>query len=230
MNDIPSVRDGIDYESLRPVGLGLTIIYASLVVLIVSVLFGFGLRFFFIENRLATPNRSLYLLISYLPLFAIGLSWLMSLAGTGFCVRVPAAARARGFALASLILGGLQLLLMLPGFLFGGIVVSVAVIFYLGSPFSTLCFLIFLRRLAEYVAKPRLAARARNIIVFGSVMLLVLLCLGVVLNGEPIVLALVGGTSAIALFVMYANLIGGLAKVIQNSGEVDATADDKHLM
>ncbi len=58
------------------------------------------------------------------------------------------------------------------------------------------------------------------------------MCLGALLKGDfqPFVLALVGGTSVIALFVMYANLIGGLAKVIRNSGEVDTSTDEKHLM
>jgi hypothetical protein len=145
---------------------------------------------------------------------------LMTLVGPLFCLSVPTATGARGLIVASVILQLTFYALSIAASVVTFRVPLFGVILMNGTGFAaTVLFLLFLRRLAEYIGRQDLAKRARNVLLLIVVVILVTVAFygiipmaGGVARGALAAIAMGSGVIALIAFVMYANLVDGLRK------------------
>jgi hypothetical protein len=157
--------------------------------------------------------------------FLIGLDVLarvLGITGKGFCTAVPQAAGATVFVVMALVFSGLGLGLTVVGQAgdLGELGAELAGVGPLFAVFGYLAFLRFLRRLAEYLGTPRLAERARRVLVgSGSLFLATFLAALAMAQGGGSAVQLVAGLILVfgipSLFVLYARLVHDLRRVAE---------------
>lgn len=198
-----------DSAALAKTATGLSLVYYGIVLLLLSLLLTVGAAF-----------------VPFAMFFTLGgiiIASIMMFVGPLFCLSVPAETNAKG-----LIIGAVAFQLINLAFAVmpaAGIEVSglesVAQIFGL---LSGICFVLFMRRLAQFIGREDLADRAGKVLGLGvAVFLTMIAAVGAMLVLGPTagVLVLVAAIMGIVLFVMYANLINSLSKALK-SGESNA--------
>lgn len=169
------------------------------------------------------------------------LGWAMLIIGPLLCLSVPAETGAKGLIVASVICQLANLVLSLGHTVLGmtggeammtddaqAIVVenggnaSVIVVQLIAGALSILyitLFVLFMKKLAEFVGREDLSRRARNVLILFAITFVFGILIGVASTGVmPQVAAFVMlpmGILALVGFVMYANLINALRKVIR---------------
>jgi hypothetical protein len=194
-----------DPAALSKTALGLSLVYYGIVLLLLSIILTFGAAFF--------PAA---LIITF---GGIIIASIMMFVGPLFCLSVPAETNAKG-----LIIGTVALQLI--NFAFA--VLPAAGIELSGfEPFaqifgvlSAICFVLFMRRLAQFIGREDLASRASNVLVLGIVVFLT--AIGGIVSMfalGPIggILLLVVMVMGLVLFVMYANLVNALSKALKSN-------------
>lgn len=225
--------------SLQKVAAGLGLIYMGLVVLLATIVIGgviggiMGARG---ELARAAPPQEFGMIA-----LAIGggalLGYVLNLIGTLRCMATPEESGAKGLINATAALMVVSLLMILFNFFAESPIVGV--VQRLVSLIGGVTFVIYLRRLAEFIGSERLARKARTILILlavGVVLLVVIIAALVVAfaefpvhgGGGPPSLAIAAGVASLVLligglitFVMYANLINAMRKVIQQGREYD---------
>ena len=206
----------IDYVALRPVGTGLGVIYASLILIVLSAIGGLAIAS--LGGRMGGGwQQILVVALVGIPVLAS----ILSLVGGIMCLSVPPDC-GHTLVLSSVVLQGIQLMIRLGSFFFGyvaigGLAFMTPSLLGLPSMLSVALFLLFLRRLAQFLQRNDLARRAVRVLVASSVMFVGGLIGPSLLSGVPATPILaVFGVAAIVLFVMYANLINALGKAIRH--------------
>lgn len=215
-----------DPAALRRVKLGLTLVYGSICALIVLSI---TIPLVFMSLRIGQGGEAIALLLGGTFL----LLTLLMFAGMILCLAAPEASRAKGFALAAVVLQGVVFatsgLISLP--LIVGLQIQppttalpLSILANLLEVASLTCFVLFLRRMALFIARRDVAGRALRVLVVGGIALL-LLAIGTMtgwmsqgnslsLLQLPTVLHGLGSLGVLVAFVMYANSVTYLRKAI----------------
>ena len=216
IQDIPAVADGtVDFAALRTAGTGLRLIYFSLLLLVLAVLGSVALAFVAGQGGgIATVA------IMAMTVIAIGLFLLI---GVCLCTTVPSESRAKGLAISSAVMLGLQVAATVVGgfglgFGTAGLFGSFAMNLF--SSISMLLFVLFMRNLSFYIHRGDLARRALRVLILqllmifgGGVFLVFLIRSG---GGLAIGGGIMAMLAALIIFVMYANLVNDLGTAIRN--------------
>jgi hypothetical protein len=200
------------------VSTGLKLIYAGLVIVVLTFLGGMVLG--------AMGGKSEAVVYAVLGL-AI-LAQILSIVGQFSCLDVPEKVKATGPIYAAVALSVTSIALSIAS-----AIPAVAAPAWAGqvaqllSTAGSICFLVFLRRLAEFLGDPKQISRAGfvlvgTIIVIALAIVLVVLSLGMAGGGQPgggnvAVITLLGlglVVFGLVVFVSYANLVDGLRKTI----------------
>lgn len=202
--------------SLRQTGLGLTLIYIGIIVLLLSLMV-----MFFGGMALAAVGPGAMVAVFGMATFAIIIAFVLMFVGPLVCMAVPAETGAKGFLIGSVVFQLANL-----GFVIASIFISlpIATTPVMGGavqvmgPIGFLLFVMFLKKLSQYIGRDDLARSAQTILVG----ILVIIGLGVVMavglmGGVPILglLGIVVALGALILFVMYANLVNSLRKALR---------------
>lgn len=196
---------GKNPAALSKTALGLSLVYYGIILSLLSTILTFAA--FFIP----------FGLIITLSGFMIGS--VMMFVGPIFCLSVPAETNAKGLIVGTVVL---QLInfsaTVLP---------AVGVDFGLFSPFAqmfgvlaAICFILFMRRLSQFIGREDLASRAGRVLMLGSVT--VVAAIGgfvamFVLTPVAAFSFLVISVMMLIAFVMYANLVNALSKALKSN-------------
>jgi hypothetical protein len=198
----------VDFEALRTTGNGLRLIYFSLLLLVLLVLAVFGGAFFTARAPGPNPSGLGMLLIA-----------LMSLIGGVMCITVPQESGGKWLVTASVVIQGLNLLVMLTAALFfgfgrGNIIVSVV------NGISLILFLLFLRRVSSFIDRDDLRRRSARVLIFLFVYVIAVISTAMIpIQGainSAVAYGLIGGVGALILFLMFANLVNDMSKAIRH--------------
>jgi hypothetical protein len=226
-----------DDPSLQKVAQGLGLIYLSIIVILASLILMFflGIAFAAAEapaaaQRGATGGVPVVVMLGGL---GIIVGYILSLVGSFMCLATPAETGAKGLITVSVVMMVLSLVLNVGNFFVENRgTESLASLF---SVIGGICFIIFLKRLAQFIGATHLAQRAKNILialVVGVALMILMLVLalgggmniargggggGLAITAFLAILLMIGG---LVVFVMYANLINNLRKAIQSGGAV----------
>jgi hypothetical protein len=214
-------------EDLRTVAWGLQLVYAGLIVIVLTVIVGFALGMY-------SPGR-----VALLALGGRLISSLLDIIGKIRCLAVPEKLRVSGIVYNSMgcTVAGYVLILVgrsLPPFEIANGADSLGELLLAAA---YVLFLIFLQRLAEFIGSPRLARKAKTILIVSIVLgLLWFGSLGAVLlvaaigRKEIDVVSWIGplwlmmGIAWLVLFITYANLITYLRRATLQYVESQALA------
>ena len=194
-----------DSASLSKTAIGLSLVYYGIILFLLSTILTFGAAFF--------PFALMITLGGFM------ISSVMMLVGPIFCLSVPAETNAKG-----LIIGAVVLQLLN----FSITVLSAAGV-NLGpfAPFAqmfgvlpAICFVLFMRRLSQFIGREDLASRAGRVLMLGLVT--VVAAIGrffAMFTLGPAAALLLLGVAAMMLiaFVMYANLVNALSKALTSN-------------
>ena len=213
---------GAPSPGLRNTGIGLSLVYYGLVIALGCMILG-------------VVGNVMQVAILRMAALGVYLGGLLMFIGPFFCLSVPVESRARGFIIGSVVAQSLNMLLTILSIAWmliaisGGrmeAVVALGVIFQasgLVGVIGFVLFILFMRRLAEFIGRTDLMARARNVLVtlgfvfalfVGMILVSVAAPRGGGLVAAVVVLAAV--VAMIAGFLMYANLINSLRKALAN--------------
>ena len=198
-----------DTAALSKTALGLSLVYYGIVLFLLSIILMFAAAFF-------AP----VLIIS---IGGIIIGSVLMFVGPLLCLSVPAETNAKGLIIGTVVLQVINLgfpILPTLGVELSGFQ-SFAQIF---GVLSAICFVLFMRRLAQFIGREDLASRARNVLVLGIVVFLTAIGGFVAIFalmdraelsffGIMLVVMLLG----LVLFVMYANLVNALSKALKSN-------------
>jgi hypothetical protein len=206
----------VDFEGLRTTGNGLRLIYFSLLLLVLLVLAVFGGAFFTARAPGPNPSGLAFILVTGIGMLLIAL---MSLIGGVMCITVPQESGGKWLVTASVVIQGLNLLVMLTAALFfgfgrGNIIVSVV------NGISLILFLLFLRRVSSFIDRDDLRRRSARVLIFLFVYVIAVISTAMIpiqgaLN-SAVAYGLIGGVGALILFLMFANLVNDMSKAIRH--------------
>ncbi|GEM_PF-1933742 len=219
--------ENVDFEALRKTGIGLGLIYAALVLMVLIGILGGVLG--------ATGRAS----VTAMPLFNVlgiigTVTGLASIVGSLLCVTVPRLSGAKGLIIASVCLQLAQWLFAFAPRFMGALYLTsgLGVITGIVLPVvSTLLFMLFLNRLAHFIAREDFASRAKRVLILQGIGVSAGLVLSFTASGLSLsrlrfagarsgslsmVLVVGVGLYAIVVFLMYANIINAIGKAIRN--------------
>jgi hypothetical protein len=207
------------------------LVYYGIIVLILSFVAIIGGRILVGSMTMAASsgpvpvfsNRDALLLITAIGGGGVLLGGLLNFIGQIVCCMVPSQSGAKGYAI-----GAVVMQVCAVGLYFANIAHTVMAGPSPYLPFAhltnaagligTVLFVLFMRKLSSFIGRGDLRRRSGNILVFGAILLAIfgLLLLGFViwkaeLFGWLSIVLLIGG---LVCFVMYANLINALRKVL----------------
>jgi len=211
--------------SLRQTAVGLTLVYYGIVLLLLCVLvFMFGAM---------AAGLARNIIVGMLVFGAAGIGLVVAcvllLVGPLVCLAVPAQSGARSYLIGSVVFQAASIAYaVLANLAPVPIPPAVSLILSLLGVVGTVLFILFMKKLAEYIGHRRLADRARNLLAT----LVATVVLGGVLGLGAVVLTTAGipaGTLGLVIgalgllvlmlgliaFVMYANLINALRKALR---------------
>ena len=228
-----------DDPSLQKVARGLGLIYTSIVIILLSaILLGVlegvmnamgaqGARRAIqagepVDVRQIGGGMAIVLIICGLGLIV---GYILSLVGSVMCLATPEETGAKRLITTAVVLMIIALAMRLVNYAMNNAAIEgVANLF---SVIGGITFIVFLKKLAEFVGADHLARRAQNILValvIGVALLVLSVAIVVMEDQAAIVVAgfiglvlIIGG---LIVFVMYANLINNLRKAIQSGGTV----------
>jgi len=210
--------------SLRQTGIGLTLVYYGIVLVFLTILV-----FMFGGFLAADAGGAILVLVAGAAGIGMVMACILLLAGPLVCLAVPAQSGARPYIIGSVVFQLVNICYaVFSQFVPVEIPPAAALVLNLLGVTGAVLFILFMKKLAEYIGRKRLAARARNLLVT----LGVLVVLGAALGAAAIVGALqelpeetllpVFGVLGLGLFVvgliafvMYANLVNALRKALR---------------
>ena len=194
-----------DSAALSKTSLGLSLVYYAIVLFLLSIIPTFGMAFF---------PPALIITVG-----GIMIASVMMFVGPLFCLSVPAETNAKGLIIGTVVLQVINFafaVLPAAGVELSGFE-SFAQIF---GVLSAICFVLFMRRLAQFIGREDLANRASKVLVLGIVVFLTaigeivsMIALGPIAG----ILFLVVLVMGLVLFVMYANLVNALSKALKSN-------------
>lgn len=203
-------------EALRKVKLGLTLVYAGICgILLVAI--GFPILMFSGGPDLMASLGTVMAIL----MVALGL---LMFVGQVLCIAVPEQSGARMLIVASVALQGLSFvftLLMVTGLLGTAVGVAISLLGNLLSVASLVCFVLFLKKVAQYIDRYDIAAKATRSLIVGLISAAglaaspLLALLGIGIGGLASLLILGCAIGALVALVMYANTITYLRKAIK---------------
>ncbi len=157
-----------------------------------------------------------------LALIGILVGGLMLFVGAFRCLSAPAAARGRGLIIGSVVCQTLAGITYFGSFLpmISRLEVPTSIIIAIAGLASHILFVLFMRRIAAFIGRMDLVARARNILIGAALMASCVAIQGIahlVARNPGDALAITGMIAAIIVYVLYLGLLVGLRLAI-NSG------------
>ncbi len=197
-----------DSPALRRTGLGLSLVYYGIITLLLTATVGA------IVVPFLLPKAPMVLIVVGIAIMA---GFLLLVIGPILCLAVPSESGAKGFILGSVTLQVINVAFSVAQ-QFAGIPQALIPVTQLVSIVSAILFVMFMKKLAEYIGRPDLAKRAQNVLIIGVVLLLVAIVAAGAMAVNPMfgMLGLVLAVLGLMAFVMYANLVDALRKGIQN--------------
>ena len=146
---------------------------------------------------------------------------LMLFVGPFRCLSAPAAARGRGLIIGSVVCQTLAGITYFGSFLpmISRLEVPTSIIIAIAGLASHILFVLFMRRIAAFIGRMDLVARARNILIGAAIMAS---CVGIqgiahlVARNPGDALAITGMIAAIIVYVLYLGLLVGLRRAIKS--------------
>lgn len=211
---------------LRTTGIGLSLIYYGIVLVLLAMVTIF-LGTIFLSFNAARPGTpapfSSFIVLSMIAGIVIIIGGLLIFVGEIVCLFVPAETGAKGLIITATVLqiaGFFQYLMPLMQRLLPGVQIPflLQLIFSLSGSLSIIFFVLFLRKVSEFLGRRDFMNRARNILILGAVLVALL---GVMVAGIALLkndafsfLGIVLLIGALVGFIMYANLINTLSKAL----------------
>jgi hypothetical protein len=225
-----------DLPGLRTTGIGLSLVYYGIILILLTILGSvFSLPWFPSFGQSSPPSFVVYSMLIGVPLL---IGCLLVFAGQIVCLFVPSQTGAKGFIISAVILQIAQVLqpflpMVQTGFTSLNLPKPVAILLNLLSGISVILFMLFMRKLSMSLGRKELTNKARNVLVFSSILLVVYfieIYAGLQFSQDKIIIIfsslgislLMGG---LICFVMFANLINALRKVLLSKHPV-AEADE----
>lgn len=202
-------------DALRKVKLGLTLVYIGICGILLACI-GLPILMFSFDG----PDNIVPL--TFVMVGAILLLSLLMFIGEVFCLAVPAESGAKTLIYAAVGLQGLGFLCSLLVAVIPDTMVTavISVVSNLGGIASLICFILFLRRVALYIERPDIAARAVRSLIVGAVsvgLFIALTLLAIVnpqLGASFGIVILVAAIGMLVSLLMYANTVTYLRKAI----------------
>ncbi len=193
-------------SSLRQTRLGLGFVYFGIVVILLSAL---G-TFFALFAKLP---------VTALLVFPVGLiaGSVLIFVGPIVCLAVPQESGAKGLLIGSVVCQVANIVYSVAEFLTPELfILPVKLTLNLSGTLGLILFILFMKKLANFIHRPDLSSKAIYVLVGGALMVVVAILIAVLvtlktISGLSIVLIPIG---ALIVFVMYANLVGYLRKAL----------------
>ena len=219
--------------SLRQTGIGLTLVYYGIVLVLLSILV-----LMFGGFVAADAGGAVFVLVVGAAGIGMVVACILMFVGPLVCLAVPTESGARAYIIGSVVFQLANIgYAVLSQFVPVEIPLAAALILNLLGVVGTVLFILFMKKLAEYIGRERLAARARNLLVtLGVLVVLGTVFVAVAIVGtleelpEGTLLAVIGvlGLVVIVLglivFVMYANLVDALRKALRRKRPLESPA------
>jgi hypothetical protein len=206
-----------DDPSLQKVARGLGLIYNGIITIVLAILFGL-LGMFVVGIATGEAGLGFVVLIAF---FVGFVGMIMIVVGTLMCLATPEETGAKGLVTASVILSVISFCAsVIAEFTQNDIVEIIGTLTGIGSQIT---FLLFLKKLSEFIGAISLAERAKTLLILMAVVfgLQVLALVAVfVVPGLLVVLGLAMLVIGLISFFMYLRLLDGLRKAIQSGGTV----------
>jgi hypothetical protein len=233
MNPVAVQWLGTPSPSIQKVATGLGLVYAGVLVILLAIVGG-GVVGAIIGAAAGDPNAVPRAIAEhravFIGIFLVGLSGrVLNLVGSLFCLATPPESRAQGLISVS-VAATIAAIAVQIGVFFRIVSESVQPVHIILIVISGLTFVLFLRRTAQFIGRVDLAERAKSILIwFGVVLLLVVVIFGLSLQGTVRprgdgILAIVGLMSIVGLITglitvaRYAKLLSGIRQAILTGG------------
>ena len=159
--------------------------------------------------------------VAILGLVGVLIGYLMMFVGPFRCLSAPAAARGRGLIIGSVVCQTLAGITYFGSFLpmISRLEVPTSIIIAIAGLASHILFVLFMRRIAAFIGRMDLVARARNILIGAALMASCVAIQGIahlVARNPGDALAITGMIAAIIVYVMYLGLLVGLRRAIKS--------------
>jgi hypothetical protein len=217
----------LDLPGMKTIGIGLSLVYYGIVIVLLAMfcLFLGGMVLQSVPSR-TTTTASAFAAFGLTTFGAMLLGCLMVFVGQVVCAAVPSITGAKVFALAAVVLQVASVahsLLPLVQRLVPTLNPPWPVTILLNSlgAIGTVCFVLFMRRVSLFLARTDLARRARNVLIVGAILVAGIVALVFAAQSRqpdstvPVaIFTLIVLVAALICFVMYANLVNSLRKVL----------------
>jgi hypothetical protein len=198
-------------KSLKRVADGLNLVYWGIAIILLSFIGGLVLLFVF-----ATVWGELATIPAVLMGLGIIAGTITGLVGRIFCLDVPEATNARPLIYSAVGCDVIAMLITVVSWI-PAVPEQISRIPNLLSLVATLLFIIFMKRIANFIRQPQLAERAQSLVTWGIVVFLLVLGMALlVIVAGPVagLLGLVALVLALVVFLRYVRLILDLRKAI----------------
>ena len=207
-----------DLPGLRTTGIGLSLVYYGIIIILLAAI-GMFVRLFLFRGALLAGFITFTLIVG----IAVLVGSLTMFAGQIACLAVPSQTGAKAYVLTAVVL---QIASITQSFL--PMVEQVVPNLKLPQPvtillnslgvISVVFFVLFMWRLSKFLRRRDLASKARNVLILGGVLAGIGVAMVVRSRIEPneplILLGVVLFLGGLSCFLMYANLINALRKVL----------------
>jgi hypothetical protein len=224
---VPQEEQGIslDLPGLRTTGIGLSLVYYGIVIMLLALIGCVPAAMFFAgpDQRGPTGLAANAVIVMTIMGIVVVIGGLLNFIGQIVCIRVPSQTGSRKFVIASMFFDFFNLIQFPLQFLLSYIgefktFLLVPVISYIGGVLSVVFLILFMRKLSDFLGRRDFMDRARNILILGVVLIGIF---GLMFAGMAVfhsdafsLLGIVALIVGLIAFVMYANLINALRKVL----------------
>jgi hypothetical protein len=228
--------------SLRQTGLGLSLVYYGIITMLICSLL---ILFFTVAG--AVTGFSILAMMAVPPLFGIFVAFILLLVGPIVCLAVPEETGAKGLIVGSVICQVVNLVASVVNAIAPGLIPPpLLMVLGLCGIAANVLFVLFMKKLSEYIGRLDLSARANNVLIGIGVLagLFVVVFVAALGTGFAVAVAgpaamgrgaapaaaaglgmacamLVGGLAlliaGLVVFVLYVNLIDGLRKALRGA-------------
>jgi hypothetical protein len=219
----PSEPENLTLPGMRTTGIGLSLVYYGIIMILLTLFVIFLSRMFLAFDRNPRLEVLDIALIFKVSVVTVVLGGLLNFAGQVVCLFVPLQTGAKGFIIAAVIFqiaSFFQYILPVVNRLMPDLEIpqSVNIALGFGGILNLLFFVFFMGKLSAFIGRRSLAVRARNMFVLGVILFGIL---GVMFGGTLAfqnsnfhllgIPLLIGG---LVEFVMYVNLLNDLRKIL----------------
>jgi hypothetical protein len=222
--------------SLQRVATGLGLIYLSILIILLTAILTMVLTVVLAQGagqrmaqgggaRVVVAEARTFGTIGLMAGIAFIIGYLLSVIGTFMCLATPAESGAKGWITASATLMVMSIVMQIALFAIRDpdTIRVVSSVQPLVGLVGGICFLVFLKRLAQFIGSDRLTRRAQRILTLLAtgfaltVIMVALIVTGSLWAALLVIVLLIGG---LIVFAMYANLLVSLKNAIRSGGAV----------